>query len=85
MQMYHQNGNKKSMLNWSSKYNFDKYKEGCPLNELYDHIYIEIKIKYDTKNKRFCYYLPQWMSEKNSDKHTMRLSLFEVKIKDESK
>ncbi len=85
MQMYHQSGTKKSMLNWNSKYNFEKYKDGCPLSELYDHLYIEIKIKYDLKNKRFCYYLPQWMSEKNSDKHTMRLSLFEVKIKDESK
>lgn len=85
MQMYnkHTNG-EKSMINWSSKYNFDKYKDGCPLNELYEHLYIEIKVKYDIKNHRFCYYLPKWMSEKNSDKHTMRLCLFEVKIKDES-
>ena len=85
MLLYHKdkNGNK-SMINWSSKYNFDKYKEGCPLKELYEHIYIEIKVKYDLENKRFCYYLPEWMSSKNSDKNIMRLSLFEIKIKDES-
>ena len=86
MQIYNKKENgEKAMLNWASKFNFDKYKDGCSLSELYEHLYIEIKIKYDAKNKRFCYYLPQWMSEKNSDKHTMRLSLFEVKIKDESK
>lgn len=86
MLLYHKNNvGKKSMINWSSKFNFDKYKDGCPLNELYEHIFIEIKVKYDLENKRFCYYLPEWMSEKNSDKHTMRLSLFEIKIKDESK
>lgn len=86
MLLYHKNNvGKKSMINWSSKFNFDKYKDGCPLNELYEHIFIEIKVKYDLENKRFCYYLPEWMSEKNNDKHTMRLSLFEIKIKDESK
>ena len=85
MQLFNIKSNgEKTMLNWSSKFNFEKYKDGCPLKELYDHIYIEIKVNYDMKNKRFCYYLPQWMSEKNSDKYTMRLSLFEVKIKDES-
>jgi hypothetical protein len=86
MLLYHKNNvGKKSMINWTSKFNFDKYKDGCPLNELYEHIFIEIKVKYDLENKRFCYYLPEWMSEKNSDKHIMRLSLFEIKIKDESK
>ena len=86
MQLYHQNADKsKAMLNWTSKFNYEKYKDGCTLQELYEHLYIEIKIKYDIKNKRFCNYLPQWMSVKNSDKHTMRLSLFEVKLKDESK
>ena len=85
MVLYHNNsfGNK-SMINWSSKYNFDKYKDGCSLNELYEHLYIEIKVKYDLENKRFCYYLPEWMSEKNTNKNVMRLSLFEIKIKDES-
>ena len=85
MLLYHKdNKGNKSMINWSSKFNFDKYKDGCPLNELYEHLYIEIKVKYDIINKRFCYYLPEWMSNKNSDKNTMRLSLFEIKIKDES-
>ena len=84
MQMYQQNGNKKKMINWASKYSYDKYKEGYPLNELYEHLYIEIKVKYDSKHKRFCYYLPEWLSENNSDKNLMRLSLFETKIKDES-
>ena len=85
MLLYHKNSQgEKNMINWGTKFNFDKYKEGCPLNELYEHIYIEIKVKYDITNKRFCYYLPEWMSEKNSDKNVMRLSLFEIKIKDES-
>lgn len=85
MMMFHKNVNgDKSMINWSSKYNFDRYKDGCTLNELYEHIYIEIKVKYDLQNNRFCYYLPKWMSEKNSNKNVMHLSLFEIKIKDES-
>lgn len=85
MQMFNKQSNgDKTMINWSSQFNFEKHKDGYPLNELYEHLYIEIKVKYDIKNHRFCYYLPQWMSEKNSDKHTMRLNLFEVKIKDES-
>lgn len=85
MLLYHKNQNgEKSMINWNSKYNIDKYKEGCPLKEFYEHIFIEIKVKYDLKNKRFCYYLPQWMTEKNNDKTTMHISLFETKIKDES-
>lgn len=85
MQLYHKdNEGKKSMINWASKFNFDKYKDGCPLSELYEHLFIEIKVKYDLENKRFCYYFPEWMSEKNSDKNTMHLSLFEIKIKDES-
>ena len=85
MMMYHKNVNgDKSMINWSSKYNFDRYKDGCTLSELYEHVYIEIKVKYDLVNNRFCYYLPKWMSEKNSNKNVMHLSLFEIKIKDES-
>jgi hypothetical protein len=85
MMLYHKNSSgNKSMINWSSKYNFDKYKDGCSLKELYEHIYIEIKVKYDLENKRFCYYLPEWMSEKNTNKNVMHLSLFEIKIKDES-
>ncbi len=85
MIMYHKNANgNKSMINWSLKYNFDRYKDGYTLSELYEHIYIEIKVKYDLENKRFCYYLPKWMSEKNSNKNVMHLSLFEIKIKDES-
>ena len=52
---------------------------------IWDFLSREIKVKYDIKNHRFCYYLPQWMCNKNSDKHTMRLSLFEVKLKDESR
>ena len=37
------------MINWNSKYNIDKYKDGCPLKELYEHIFIEIKVKYENK------------------------------------
>lgn len=85
MQMFNKHSNgEKSMINWSTKFNFDKHKDGYPLNELYEHLYIEIKVKYDVKNHRFCYFLPKWMCEKNDNKHIMRLSLFEVKIKDES-
>lgn len=79
------NDGNKQMIDWSSYYNFNKFKDGCSLNDLYDHTYIEIKVKYDLQNKRFCYYLPDWMSEKNTkNKNVMRLSLFEIKIKDES-
>ena len=36
MLLFHKNSQgEKKMINWASKFNFDKYKDGCPLNELY--------------------------------------------------
>ena len=84
MNMYNVNTlGEKSMINWATKHNYDKFKEGYALNKLVEHLYVEIKVKYDTLNKCFCYYLPEWMSEPNNNKKIMRLSLFEVKIQDE--
>jgi hypothetical protein len=82
--MYNIIDGKKKMINWASYYAFQKHKDGYPLNELYEHLYIEIKVKYDKKNRRYCYYLPDWLTENNNEKNIMKLSLFEVKIKDES-
>ena len=68
----------KEMINWGE--NIDNALKGYSLNELNDHLYIEINLSYDVKNKRFAYHLPQWMNEHNIDKNIMKINLFEVKI-----
>ena len=85
MQMYETDyKGDKHLIDWSQYENYDKYKDGYTLEEIQNHLYIEVKIRYDEKNKCFCYYFPQWMSEFNSDKNIMKLNLFEIKIKNES-
>lgn len=74
------NGNKE-MLEFPKDIDF--LKKGCKLNEMYDHIYIKIHVKYDFENKRYYYYLPEWMV-KNDNKSEMRFNLYELKIADES-
>ncbi len=83
MNMWINNDNEKRMINWGGD-NIENHLEGYPLNELNEHLYIDIKLKYDEVNNKFCYYLPNWMVEHNKNKEIMKINLFEVKIKDES-
>lgn len=71
----------KEMLEFPKDIDF--LKKGCKLNEMYNHIYIKIHVKYDFENKRYYYYLPEWMT-KNDNKSEMILNLYELKIADES-
>jgi hypothetical protein len=61
------------------------FKEGYSLNELYEHLFIPIKIVYDDVNKRYSYYLPRGLAPENYDNDKiMKFNLYELKIKDES-
>ena len=57
--------------------------KGCPLNELYDHLFIEIKVKYDFDKQKYVYYLPSWLVDTQNPSQ-MHFNLYEVKIADES-
>ena len=72
----------------------DEFKKGYELgNELYQHLYMPIKIRYDKENGKFVYYLPKGMipqgnigikNEKDGYVNAMRFNLYEMKIKDNS-
>lgn len=78
------NDGKKTMLNLSEPISRNAFKKGYSLEELYDHLYIEIKCKYNKEKRCFMYYLPTWLTEHNDTKNIMKLNLYEVKIKDDS-
>lgn len=80
---YDESGNIE-MIDLSPSGDVSKFKEGYSLDELYEHMFIPIKIVYDDDNKRYSYYLPNGLA-KNSDKEkVMKFNLYELKIKDES-
>ena len=61
------------------------FKKGIPLNELYKHVYIELQSVYDIRTRRYCYYLPEWLTNYYTDDNKkMKFNLYEIKIKDES-
>ena len=62
----------------------DLIKNGVSLNELYDHLFIPLHAIYNESLKKYVYYLPDWLTRNSDKKSVMKLSLFEVKIKDES-
>lgn len=59
------------------------FKDGYPLNEICDRLYIKLKVKYDINTKRYVYYLPKYMYNPN-DSNKVVFNLYELKIKDES-
>lgn len=63
-------------------------KQGIPLTDLYDHLYIPIKVIYDENTKRYYYYLPDNFISNESlgedDKSIMMFNLFELKLKNQS-
>lgn len=58
-------------------------KSGCTLNKLYENLFIEIKVKYDFDLRKFVYYLPSWLVDKDN-LNQMHFNLYELKIADES-
>lgn len=74
----------REMLNMSDSNDVSLLKKGCKLQEMYDHIYIKVHVKYDFDSKRYYYYFPEWMTKHNDNKSEMRLNLYELKIADES-
>lgn len=61
----------------------DILKSGCTLNKLYENLFIEIKVKYDFDLRKFVYYLPSWLVDKDN-LNQMHFNLYELKIADES-
>ena len=84
MQPYKIIDNNKEMLNFTNNDDLNILKRGCTLQSLYDHIYIKIHVKYDYDLKRFCYYLPEWLTKYNNNKSEMKFNLYELKLADES-
>ena len=85
MQPFKTNNGDKEMLDLTREDDIKSLKNGCPINQLYEYLYIPIHVNYDFDNKKFVYYLPQWLTEHNPDKESaIRLNLYELKIKDDS-
>lgn len=53
-------------------------KEGVALKELYDLMYIPIKVKYNFNMKKYCWYLPQELVKHSENK--IIFNLFEIKV-----
>lgn len=62
---------------------FEEFKKGYKLKELYEHLFIPINIVYDDINNRYSYYLPNGLVQHN-EKGVMKFNLYELKIRDES-
>lgn len=67
--------------------------DGFPMNDIYNQLYIPIKLIYDDNENKYVYYLPDGLREQNYlnensiiklDDETMVFNLFEVKFKNES-
>lgn len=62
-------------------------KKGVALTDLYNNMYIPIKVKYDINTRKYYYYLPDEYVENdkmNVDKRIMMFNLFELKIRNQS-
>lgn len=79
---------------WGRTLNFtlglaDDSLDGVSLRDLYKNIFIPLKCKYDKATRKYYYYFDNDKFNKtidyNKDKGSLRFSLFELKIKDESK
>jgi hypothetical protein len=63
-------------------------KDGISMEDLYNHIYIPIKVIYDEVSKKYYYYLPDSLIVNNQlgveDNSIMMFNLFELKLKNQS-
>lgn len=58
----------------------DKLKEGMSIKEMHANMYIPIYVKYDLNTKKYCWYLPKSLSDKNTE-NKIKFNLYEVKVK----
>lgn len=72
------------MVNFADNNDKEAFMKGISLNKIYDYLYIPIKVKYDFDNKKYLYYLPDWLTKYNDQEGIMRFNLYELKIADES-
>jgi hypothetical protein len=84
MQPFSGSGDDKTMLDFSNSDTRNEFKKGYSLEELYDHLFIEVKCKYNKEKRCFMYYLPTWLTTHNEEKNIMKFNLYEVKIKNDS-
>lgn len=63
-------------------------KEGISMGDLYNHLYIPVKVIYDEDSKKYYYYLPDSLIVNNylgvEDNSIMLFNLFELKLKNQS-
>lgn len=77
--------NEKKLITQFTKKEIEELCSGSTIIELYDRMYIDIKIKYDKDLDRYVWYLPkELVDEKGYNGGTMTFNLFEIKLKDES-
>ena len=69
-----------SLLDLSIESNRNYLKKGLPLQELYNQLYIPIKVIYDFDTKRYCWYLPDDLCKYNTEEGVMKFNLYEIKI-----
>ena len=54
-------------------------KNGLNLTELYDMLFIPVNVKYDEKNKKYCWYLPEEIVKHEENK--IKFNLYEIKVR----
>ncbi len=81
---YKKNGTEYELYNFTNENDLNDFKKGVRLNELYKYMYIPLECVYDEVNKRYCYYMPNWMCQNSDKESVMKFNLYELKIMDES-
>ena len=80
---YNKDGDVELMNLSPNSEDYNEFLKGYDLKELYEHLFIPIKVVYDGTNNRYCYYLPEGLV-KHDNKDIMKFNLYELKIKDDS-
>lgn len=78
-----ENGNK-SLYDLTNESEYKEFAKGVRLSELHKKLYIPLESVYDEENKRYCYYMPEWMCKNDDRNSVMKFNLYEIKIMDES-
>lgn len=76
---YNKETNEYKLKNLSDEAIRNEFKKGASLKELYDMMYIPIKVKYSAEDKKYCWYLPSSLVE--HDENTIKFNLYEIKSK----
>ena len=69
-----------NILKYGNKFPFNGY----PINELYERMFIPIKLIYDYPNNRYVYYLPldPKIEENKIENNKLIFNLFEIKVEE---